>query len=104
MPAYFLRRVCAMLLATVLWAASAAAQYGAKEGEWRFYGGDAGSTKYSALDQINRTNVKDLKIAWRWRTDNFGPRPESYYRATPLMIDGVLYTTALPSLELLRGV
>ncbi len=94
MPAYFLRRVCAVLLATVLWAASAAAQYGAKEGEWRFYGGDAGSTKYSALDQINRTNVKDLKIAWRWRTDNFGPRPESYYRATPLMIDGVLYTTA----------
>ena len=45
-------------------------------GEWRFYGADGGSTKYSALDQINRDNVKDLKIAWRWKTDNFGPYPE----------------------------
>jgi hypothetical protein len=43
-------------------------------GEWRFYGSDAHSTKYSALEQINKDNVKDLQIAWRWRADNFGPR------------------------------
>jgi len=94
MPAHISYRVSAILLASLLWASPATAQYGAKEGEWRFYGGDAGSTKYSALGQIDRNNVKDLQIAWRWRTENFGPRPEFYYRGTPLMIDGVLYATA----------
>ena len=44
-------------------------------GDWRYYGGDAGSQKYSPLDQINRDNVKNLRIAWRWKTDNFGPAP-----------------------------
>lgn len=36
-----------------------------QNGEWRSYSGDAGSTKYSAIDQINRTNVRSLRIAWR---------------------------------------
>ena len=69
-------------------------QTGAKNGEWRFYGGDAGSTKYSPLDQINRDNVKDLRIAWRWRTENFGARPDFNLESTPLMVDGVLFATA----------
>ena len=73
---------------------SAFAQRGAEEGEWRYYGGDAGTTKYSPLDQIDRENVADLQIAWRWRTDNFGPRVDFNYQATPLMVGGVLYTTA----------
>lgn len=71
-----------------------AAQHGAEAGDWRYWGGDAGSTRYSALDQINRENVKDLQIAWRWYTANYGPIPEFYYRATPLEVDGVLYTVA----------
>jgi quinoprotein glucose dehydrogenase len=62
--------------------------------EWRYYGGDQGSTKYSPLDQIHRGNVKDLKIAWRWKADNFGARPDFNYQATPIMVGGVLYTTA----------
>ena len=73
---------------------TASAQAGAPAGEWRYYGGDSGSTKYSALDQITRENVGDLQIAWRWRTDNFGPRVDFNYQATPLMVGGVLYTTA----------
>ena len=72
----------------------AAAQHGARNGEWRHYGGDAGGTKYSPLDQIDRDNVADLEIVWRWKTDNFGPRLDFNYQATPLMIGGVLYTTA----------
>ena len=44
------------------------AQQGATKGEWRYYGGDAGNTKYSPLDQINATNVKELQIAWRWKS------------------------------------
>jgi quinoprotein glucose dehydrogenase len=69
-------------------------QYGPKNGEWRYYGGDAGSTKYSPLDQINKDNVKDLKIVWRWKAENLGPRPDFNFEATPLMVNGVLYTTA----------
>ena len=62
--------------------------------EWRFYGGDAGSTKYSPLDQINASNVKQLEIAWRWKAENFGPRPDYNWEVTPLMVGGVLYFTA----------
>src|SRR5262249_53144577 len=70
------------------------AQHGAADGEWRFYGGDAGSTKYSPLDQINADNVKQLQIVWRWKSENFGPRPDFNWEVTPLMAGGVLYFTA----------
>jgi glucose dehydrogenase len=36
--------------------------------EWRQYGGDLGGTKYSPLAQINRQNVKDLKVARTYHT------------------------------------
>ena len=64
------------------------------EGEWLQHRGDYASTNYSPLDQINKDNAKNLKIAWRWKTDNFGPGPEFYFKSTPLMANGVLYTTA----------
>ena len=51
-----------------LLAAPAAAQHGATNGEWRSYGADIGSTKYSPLDQITGENFEDLEIAWRWRS------------------------------------
>ena len=71
-----------------------AEQRGASGSEWRYYGGDAGSTRYSALEQIDRDNVGDLQVAWRWKARNFGPRPEFNYRTTPIMVGGVLYATA----------
>src|SRR3990172_9793746 len=80
-----------------LWAVlPASGQYGVKAGtgEWRYWGGDAGSTKYSPLDQINEDNVKNLRVVWRWKSENFGPRPDFNWEATPLMIGGVLYTSA----------
>lgn len=70
------------------------AQTGALDGQWKYYGGDAGSTKYSALDQINKNNVKDLHIAWRWRSDNLGQKPDFNLQGTPIMVGGVLYDTA----------
>lgn len=75
-------------------APAADAQHGTTNGEWVYYGGDLGSTRYAPLDQINRDNVKQLEIAWRWKADNFGPRPDHNFRATPIMVNGVLYTTA----------
>ena len=70
------------------------AQHGAANGEWRYYGGDAGNTKYSPLDQIDAKNVKELEIVWRWKADNFGPAPDYNWEVTPLMIGKVLYFTA----------
>src|SRR5438046_4650838 len=77
----------------------AAAQQGARGGEWARYGADMGTTKYSPLDQINRDNVSRLRIAWQRpavdpsissRVPNFS---HSYnYRSTPLMVGGVLYS------------
>jgi glucose dehydrogenase len=67
------------------------AQYGAPEGEWHTWGGDHGFTRYSALAQINASNVKDLQVAWRWRALPLGNRPDSNLKATPLMVNGVLY-------------
>ncbi len=83
----------AIAVAVVL-SVAAVTQQGAAGGEWRFWGGDAGSTRYAPLNQITRDNVGKLEIAWRWRAANFGPAPETYYRATPLYADGVLYTVA----------
>jgi quinoprotein glucose dehydrogenase len=62
--------------------------------EWHTYGGDLASRRYRPFDQINGTNFKDLEIAWRFKTDALGPRPEFNYQSTPLMVNGVLYTTA----------
>jgi len=70
------------------------AQTGAKNGEWRTYGADLGNTKYSPLDQINSSNFNTLKLAWRFRTENLGPKPEYNMEDTPLMVKGVVYTTA----------
>ncbi len=86
--------ILALATGMALPTAAGAAQQGAALGEWRYYGGDAGSTRYAALDQINRDNVASLDVAWRWQAANFGPAPEYNYRTTPLMVDGVLYATA----------
>ena len=68
-------------------------QSGAKNGEWPTYGGDLGHTRYSPLDQINAANFSKLEVAWRFKTDNLGPRPEFNLESTPLMVNGVLYST-----------
>jgi quinoprotein glucose dehydrogenase len=82
----------------LLWALStmtpATAQSGGKVGEWRSYGADLANTRYSPLDQINAANFKNLELAWRFKTDNLGPRPEFNLQSTPLVANGILYTTA----------
>ena len=89
---------CAVLVSP----APSLAQYGATNGEWRSYGGDLGSTKYSPLDQIDATNFRDLRLAWRWQSADGAldleairqqvPRVQfRMFQATPLMVEGVLY-------------
>ncbi len=62
--------------------------------DWPSYGGNLASWRYAALDQINAGNFDKLEVAWQFRTDNLGPRPEYMLEATPLLIKGRLYTTA----------
>jgi quinoprotein glucose dehydrogenase len=69
-------------------------QTGALNGEWRAYGGDSGHTRYAPLNQIDASNFSKLIVAWRFKADHLGPRPEFMFESTPLMVNGVLYSTA----------
>lgn len=88
--------VCCLLVLAV--AAPAWAQHGPKDGEWPHYGGDSGSTKYSPLDQINRDNVQELTVAWKWSSPENerikqNRRLRTFaYEATPIVVGGVMYT------------
>ena len=69
-------------------------QPGAASGNWGSYGGDPGNTRYSPLSQIDAGNFSKLEVAWTFSTANLGPVPEANLESTPLVIDGVLYSTA----------
>ena len=85
-------------LALVLGHSTSSAQHGVHDGQWPNFGGDRGNTKYSSLDQIDKSNFTDLKIVWRWQPtiqekvakENRRVRA-GQFKPTPLMIDGVLY-------------
>ena len=62
-------------------------------GDWPHYTADIKGTKYSPLAEINAANFNQLEVAWRFKTDMLGPRPEYKLEGTPLAVDGVLYTT-----------
>jgi len=99
--------------AVTLWAgnheANAQPSVTAKPGEWRYLNSDPQASRYSPLDQINASNFKDLKLAWRWNP-GVGPAPASTggtaqgngdptfarfrNESTPLMVNGVLYWSA----------
>src|SRR2546426_5849690 len=67
---------------------------GTRNGQWPSYTGDLRGSRYSPLDQINAANFNDLEVAWRFKTDSLGTRPEYKLEGTPLMVNRVLYTTA----------
>jgi quinoprotein glucose dehydrogenase len=62
--------------------------------EWKSYGNDLGNTRYSPLDQINAANFNQLEVAWRFKTENLGALPEYKFESTPLMVGGIVYSTA----------
>src|SRR5678816_3779523 len=90
--------LAAILLASAVGCSRQDASAGGADVEWRAYAGDRGSSKYAPLDQINKDNVGQLKIAWRRpaidssltqkKPDLSAPRD---FRATPLMIKGTLF-------------
>src|SRR6266850_7456658 len=85
----------APLVGLLIWATlPVAGQSGAKNGEWTTYGADLANTRYSPLDQISAANFNKLEIAWRFKTENLGTQPEYNLESTPLVANGVLYSTA----------
>ena len=71
---------------------------GATKNDWAYYGHDAGGTRYSPLTQINRENVKNLKVAWTFHSgdisDGSGRPKRSGLETTPILVDGILYLTS----------
>ena len=91
----------ALLLALVTVTPRLASQTGASKqqpgtttGEWPHYAADLRGSRYSPLGQIDASNFNTLEVAWRFKPDNLGPHPEYNLEGTPLMVKGVLYTTA----------
>ncbi|HRO48229.1 pyrroloquinoline quinone-dependent dehydrogenase [Agriterribacter sp.] len=72
-------------------------QNGKSNNGWSAYGGDAGGSRYSSLQQINSNNVKKLQVAWTFQTGELGKyegtnaREKAAFEATPILIDGTLY-------------
>src|SRR5215468_7232429 len=94
----FVQALALVLVATIWIVARLSGQsnpfvYTTKNGEWPSYTGDVKGTKYSPLDQITADNFGKLEIAWRFKTDSLGTRPEYKLEGTPLMAKGVLYAT-----------
>src|SRR5579863_192294 len=83
-----------LAMALTCLATAAFGQWKQKDGEWAFYTADQAGTKYRPLDQINASNFNKLEVAWRFKTDNLGTRPEFKLEGTPLMVNGVIYATA----------
>ena len=54
--------------------------------DWPVYLGDITGSKYKPLDQINASNFSKLEVAWRFKTDNLGNRPEFKLEGTPLEV------------------
>ena len=73
---------------SILLALSAYAQ-GPAQSDWSHHGGSQFAWRYSALDQINTTNVKNLAVAWAFQTGDYGDSLQS----TPIVIDGVMYVS-----------
>lgn len=103
-PRQVARLAAAVALATVATVAAAAGAQKApaadrrppfttKLGEWPSYTGDTRGTRYSPLDQVTAKNFSTLEVAWRFKTDSLGPRPEFKLEGTPLMVRGVVYVT-----------
>ena len=86
---------CGVLALTALIGVGSAQEAPSGNGDWRFLGGDAGNTRSApTLTQINASNFGDLEVAWTWRGSNFGAGVEYTSRATPLFVDGALYTVS----------
>ena len=85
--------VAGLMLVTVPMSGQSTGMPSTKNGDWPSYNADAKGSRYSPLDEINAANFNQLEVAWRFKTDNLGTRPEYKLEGTPLAVKGVLYVT-----------
>ena len=62
--------------------------------DWAVYLGDATSSHYSTLDQINRSNVADLTLAWTYKSGDADSTGRTQIQCNPIIIDSTLYATS----------
>ena len=86
--------VLLLLVVSIVTTVVLSGQSSAQNTDWRSYGADLRNTRYSSLDQVNGDNFGKLEVAWRYKPDNLGPGREFKFESTPLMANGVLYSTA----------
>src|SRR6204780_3375939 len=89
-----LRTLLALVAALFLAGSGAFGQSVNSDRPWLTYGGDLKNNRYRPFEQINASNFNQIEVAWRFKTDNLGNRPEYKLEGTPLMANGVLYATA----------
>jgi quinoprotein glucose dehydrogenase len=88
-------RAAALAVAALLAAAPAFAQLkGTENGDWRYWGGDERSSRYSPLAQVDASNAGKLEVAWRWYAANYGPEPDFIFRCTPIKVGNRLFAVA----------
>jgi quinoprotein glucose dehydrogenase len=87
------QRASCIISGLIFLALPVASQWRPKDTEWPIYTADLAGSKYRPLDQINASNFGKLEIAWRFKTDNLGTRPEYKLEGTPLMVNGIIYAT-----------
>jgi len=79
--------------ATVNMTGQGTGQPSTAKGDWPSYNADVRGTRYSPLDQITAENFSKMEVAWRFKTDNLGSRPEFKLEGTPIVVNGILYAT-----------
>jgi quinoprotein glucose dehydrogenase len=62
--------------------------------EWHVYGGNAASTRYSPLSMIDTANVKNLKVAWTFRTGDLDTNNRGQMQCNPIIVKGIMYATS----------
>jgi len=83
-----------MVLSTLLACSTGQSSNQVAEEDWPVYLGSKGSSQYSALDQINKKNVRNLQPAWQYRAGGHSENGKSQIQCNPLIIDGILYGTS----------
>ena len=94
-----MQKTSSLALSLALAAGAVSVRTAGPAGEWRAYGSDNASSRYSAADQITASNVRNLKVVWRQSTTpeevkagrTNVPPPPTNNETTPLMVGGLVY-------------